>query len=50
MMLITTAEADAWLTAPTNDALASQRLHPDGALKIVAHGDRTSDSGGLTFP
>jgi hypothetical protein len=32
-----------WLTAPTLEALALQRPLPDGALKIVARGDRTGD-------
>jgi hypothetical protein len=34
---------DTWLTAPVGEALALQRPLPDGALKIVARGDRTGD-------
>ena len=33
-------EIDAWMTAPTEDALALQRPLPDGALQIVATGSR----------
>jgi putative SOS response-associated peptidase YedK len=43
VILTTQAEVDAWLTAPTPDALALQRPLPDGALKVVARGDRTGD-------
>jgi putative SOS response-associated peptidase YedK len=47
-ILTTPAEVDTWLTAPTMDALALQRGAPEGALKIVARGDRTGDSPGET--
>ena len=43
VILTTQAEVDTWLTAPTKDALALQRPLPDGALRIVARGDRTGD-------
>jgi putative SOS response-associated peptidase YedK len=43
VILTTPAEVDAWLTAPTQEALALQRPLPDGSLKIVARGDRTGD-------
>jgi putative SOS response-associated peptidase YedK len=43
VILTTPAEVDAWLTAPTQEALAQQRPLPDGSLKIVARGDRTGD-------
>jgi len=32
---------EAWLTAPTKDALALQTPLPDGAVKIVARGKKT---------
>jgi putative SOS response-associated peptidase YedK len=44
VILTTQAEVGAWLTAPIADALALQRPLPDGALKIVARGDRTGDA------
>jgi putative SOS response-associated peptidase YedK len=43
VILTTPAEVDAWLTAPTQEALALQRPLPDRSLKIVARGDRTGD-------
>jgi putative SOS response-associated peptidase YedK len=43
VILTTPAEVDAWLTAPTQEALALQRPLPDGSLKIVVRGDRTGD-------
>ena len=46
VILTTAAEVDTWRTAPTGDALELQRLLPDGALKIVARGDRTGDAPG----
>jgi putative SOS response-associated peptidase YedK len=44
VILTTPAEVETWLAAPTIDALALQRPLLDGALKIVARGDRTGDS------
>ena len=44
VILTTEAEVETWLTAPTKDALALQRPLPDGALRIVARGDRTGDA------
>ena len=43
VILTTQAEVDTWLTAAAKDALALQRPLPDGALRIVARGDRTGD-------
>jgi putative SOS response-associated peptidase YedK len=44
VILTTPAEVETWLTAPTMEALVLQRPLPDGALKIVARGDRTGDA------
>ena len=33
-------QMDAWLTLPTEEALKLQRPLPDGALKIVARGEK----------
>ncbi len=44
VILTTQAEVETWLTAPAGDALALQKPLPDGALKIVARGDRTGDA------
>jgi putative SOS response-associated peptidase YedK len=46
VILTTQAEVETWLTAPSGQALALQRPLPDGALKIVARGDRTGDPSG----
>jgi putative SOS response-associated peptidase YedK len=42
MPVILTApdELDAWMTAPAEQALKQQRPLPDGALRIVATGDK----------
>lgn len=40
----TPAEVEKWSTAPTEDALPLQRPLPDGALKIVARGNKTDGS------
>jgi hypothetical protein len=39
-------EINAWLTAEGDAALKLQRPLPDGALMIVARGDRTGDPPG----
>ena len=48
VILTTAAEAETWLTAPAKDALALQRPLPDGALRIVARGEKTD--GAEAFP
>ena len=40
VLLTTAAECDAWLEAPTAEALKLQRPLPDGPLMIVARGER----------
>jgi putative SOS response-associated peptidase YedK len=40
VILRTEAEIEAWLTAPTEQALKLQRPLPDGSLQIVATGER----------
>ena len=50
VILTTATEVETWLTAPTTDALALQRPLPDGALRIVARGDRTGDAGPTERP
>jgi putative SOS response-associated peptidase YedK len=39
-ILTTEDEFDAWMKAPVEEALKLQRPLPDGALQIVARGDR----------
>jgi putative SOS response-associated peptidase YedK len=43
VILTTKTEVETWLAAPIGESLALQRPLPDGALKIVARGDRTGD-------
>ena len=43
VILTSADEVEQWLTAPANDALRLQRPLPDGALKIVARGERRGD-------
>ena len=40
VILITEAEIEQWMTAPTQDALKLQRPLPDGTLKIVMTGEK----------
>ena len=43
VLLTTAAEVERWLTSPANDALMLQRPLADGALRIVARGERRGD-------
>jgi hypothetical protein len=47
VILTTGDEIDLWMTAPAGDALKLQRPLADGALRIVARGEK-EDKGGLT--
>jgi putative SOS response-associated peptidase YedK len=49
VILTTPAEVEVWLTAPPKEALALQRPLPNGALMIVARGDRTGDPPGAAL-
>jgi putative SOS response-associated peptidase YedK len=40
VILTTEAEREAWMTAPPQEALGLQRPLPDGALRIVARGEK----------
>jgi putative SOS response-associated peptidase YedK len=40
VILTNTAEIDQWMTSPLEDALKLQRPLPDGALQIVARGEK----------
>lgn len=46
VILTTEAEVDTWLSAPVNEAMRLQRPLPDGALKIVATGEKEDPPGG----
>ena len=50
VILTTQAEINAWLTAEGDAALTLQRPLLDGALMIVARGDRTGDPPVQLFP
>jgi putative SOS response-associated peptidase YedK len=47
VILTTRDEIDLWMTAPAADALKLQRPLADGALRIIARGEK-EDEGGLT--
>jgi len=49
VILRTAEDMDAWLTAPSAEALKLQRPLPDGALRIVARGTKT-DGGEESAP
>jgi putative SOS response-associated peptidase YedK len=40
VVLTKAAEIETWMTAPAEDALTLQRPLPDGALRIVARGEK----------
>jgi putative SOS response-associated peptidase YedK len=46
VILTSRKQIDLWMTAPAEDALKLQRPLADGALMIVARGEKT-DEGGL---
>ena len=43
VVLTTPDEIETWMTAPTDVALKLQRPLPDGALKIVARGEKNDE-------
>ena len=44
VILTKKSEIEQWMTAPAEDALKLQRPLPDGALKIVATGERKDEA------
>ncbi len=44
VILTTPAKIEQWMTASVEDALKLQRPLPDGALKIVAQGERRDEA------
>ena len=50
VILTTQAEIDDWLTAPPPEALRLQRPLPDGALRVVARGEKTDGGEAATQP
>ena len=50
VILRSAEEVDAWLTAPASEALKLQRPLPDGALQIVARGEKQDAGSGLAVP
>ena len=45
VILTTTSEIESWMTAPAEEALKLQRPLPDGALRIVARGNKKDEGG-----
>ena len=50
VILTDPAELEAWMTAPAAEALALQRSLPDGALRIVARGEKQDGGGAQASP
>jgi putative SOS response-associated peptidase YedK len=44
VILTTDAEIEQWMTGPAEEALKLQRPLPDGALKIVASGEKKDEA------
>ena len=45
VILTSREEIDIWMTAPAGEALKLQRPLPDGALNIVARGEKKDEEG-----
>jgi putative SOS response-associated peptidase YedK len=46
VILTTAEEIETWMTAPAQEALKLQRPLPDGALRIVARGEKLDGAQG----